>query len=268
MVGKRVGGWVADVVIALQFLTRLPLLLRPDFTPAAAARSLAWFPFAGLVIGLLLLLTTTASSLLPTLPAAIVVLAVWIALSGGLHLDGWMDTADGVLSHRNREQMLEIMKDSRVGAMGVIAGVLLLLFKFSLLTVVLEQQMDRGAWLWLITIPVWSRWWMCAAITLWPKAKAGSGMAALFDGAGKRELIRATTVALVFAVAAALIGGIPAEAAISGALLSLGVCVAVGSAAAWWLTRKLGGLTGDTYGAMNEALEAALLCLLVVMYTI
>ena len=268
MVGNRIRGWVDEAVIALQFLTRLPLFLTPHFTPAAAARSLAWFPFAGLVIGFLLILTTGVSLLLPTLPAAVVVLAVWSALSGGLHLDGWMDTADGVLSHRNREQMLEIMKDSRVGAMGVIAGVLLMLFKFSLLTVVLEPHTDRSTWLWLMTIPVWSRWWMCVAIVLWPKARAGSGMAALFDGAGKRELIRATVSAFILAVAATLIGGIPAGAAISGALLSLGVCVAVGSAAAWWLTRKLGGLTGDTYGAMNELLEAVLLCLLVVMYTI
>lgn len=268
MVGKRVGGWIGDVGVALQFLTRLPLPLQPDFTPAAAARSVTWFPLAGLVIGCLLTLSVGASSLLPPLPAAVLALAVWIALSGGLHLDGWMDTADGVLSHRSRERMLEIMRDSRVGAMGVIAGMLLLLFKFSLLSVLLQPQMDRGAWMWLMTIPVWSRWWMCAAMIRWPKARADSGMAALFNGAAGRELAGATAGAFIVAVMAPVVGGMPVGAAVAAALLSLFVCTAAGTVSAWWLTRKLGGLTGDTYGAMNEGLEALLLCVLVVMYTV
>ena len=77
---------------------------------------------------------------LPTMPAAVLLLAIWVVLTGGLHLDGLMDTADGILSHRPREQMLEIMKDSRVGAMGVIVCVLHLLLKFSLLYTLLDAE--------------------------------------------------------------------------------------------------------------------------------
>uniref|UniRef100_UPI0005850CC2 adenosylcobinamide-GDP ribazoletransferase n=1 Tax=Paenibacillus sonchi TaxID=373687 RepID=UPI0005850CC2 len=75
-------------------------------------------------------------------PAAVITLILWVWLTGGLHLDGWMDCADGLLSYRTRERMLEIMKDSRVGAMGVLACMLLLLLKASLLAAFLEG----GSW--------------------------------------------------------------------------------------------------------------------------
>ncbi|WP_148091983.1 adenosylcobinamide-GDP ribazoletransferase, partial [Paenibacillus sp. 598K] len=114
-------------------------------------------------------------ALLPTLPAAVLVLIAWAALTGGLHLDGWMDTADGVLSHRSRERMLEIMRDSRVGAMGVIAGTLLLMFKLSLLASLLALRPMSEALMWLAIIPLWSRWWMSVAVIGWPRARADGG---------------------------------------------------------------------------------------------
>ncbi|MFS0727946.1 adenosylcobinamide-GDP ribazoletransferase [Paenibacillus sp. 1P07SE] len=266
MVDKRLTGWLSDAVIAMQFLTRLPLPLRPAFTPEAASRSLGWYPLAGLAVGALLALAAWGiSSLVPPLPAAVLILAVWTALSGGLHLDGWMDTADGVLSHRSRERMLEIMRDSRVGAMGAIAGVLLLLYKFSLLAALLEVPHEPLPLWTLAAVPVWSRWWMAAAVIHWPKARADGGMAALFMTAGWRQLALASVMALSFSAVLLWIGGSYLWQALGMSLGGLAITALAGAIAAWWLTRKLGGLTGDTYGAMNEGLEAVLLTVVILI---
>ena len=259
MVGKRIIGWLSELVLALQFLTRLPLPLQPEFTTAAAARSVTWYPLAGLAVGALLTLAAwLASALLPTLPAAVLVLIAWAALTGGLHLDGWMDTADGVLSHRSRERMLEIMRDSRVGAMGVIAGVLLLLFKLSLLASLLEPRFAGDALIWLGVIPLWSRWWMSVAVIGWPRARADGGMAGLLVEVKRWQLLPLTLLALLGSVCW-LAAWMPLVPALLVSLAALAVAAVTGAAGAWWLTRKLGGLTGDTYGALNEGVEALLL---------
>ena len=101
---------------------------------------------------------------------------------------GLMDTADGILSHRPREQMLEIMKDSRVGAMGVIVCVLHLLLKFSLLYTLLDTEHvgERGSLLVLLAIvPIWSRWFMVAAIKNWPYARPRFGVRQLVQRSNK-----------------------------------------------------------------------------------
>ncbi|MCZ4151790.1 adenosylcobinamide-GDP ribazoletransferase, partial [Escherichia coli] len=102
--------------------------------------SVVYYPLVGAAIGLAVWLGGALfGTVLPALPAAVLTLTLWVWLTGGLHLDGWMDTADGLLSYRSRERMLEIMKDSRVGAMGVIACVLLLMMKAALLADFIAQ---------------------------------------------------------------------------------------------------------------------------------
>ncbi len=135
-----------------------------------------FYPFVGWVLGGLVAVLggmLTALGLPPTVAAALT-LCGWIALTGALHLDGLMDTADGIFSHRSRERMLEIMKDSRVGAMGVIACVLLLLIKWSLLSELLGTSGERlpSSWPLVSLAPLWSRWFMVAAIVGWPYARA------------------------------------------------------------------------------------------------
>jgi len=250
---------------AVQLLTRVPLPVQVPFDPPTLAASLLSFPLAGLLIGLL---TALASALLHLLDmpllAAALTLGWWIALTGGLHLDGWMDTADGVLSGRPREQMLDIMKDSRVGAMGVIAGVILLLVKFAALAALFERADSSVVWVLLALGPVWSRWWMTAAIAGWPNAREG-GMGAMFRASGPRHAAAAAVVAAVVSAAALRLTGLAAmQAWIAAAVLAFSAAI-VGAALAVWLNRKLGGLTGDTYGAMNEAAEAACLVALCVL---
>lgn len=230
------------------------------FQGAVLSRSVVYFPIAGAMIGACLYAAAWLLALfVPAWPGAVLLLIFWTALSGGLHLDGWMDTADGVLSHRSRERMLEIMKDSRVGAMGVLAAVFLLLFKASLLAELMQHEIIKLYGPLLVVIPMWSRAWMSTAIAGWPFARKGEGIAILFH---EVKHAQAAAALLLPAAATALVlrfAGMGREEALLWLLIFAFCTFIVGGILAAWLNHKLGGLTGDTYGAMNEAIEASLL---------
>ncbi|MGO4274011.1 adenosylcobinamide-GDP ribazoletransferase [Paenibacillus sp. TAF58] len=262
--------WLRACIAAFQFLTRLPIPVQIDYTDRVFQRSVIFYPLAGFVIGLLLLLAGEGLSLiLPAMPAAVLLLGFWVVLTGGLHLDGLMDTADGILSHRPREQMLEIMKDSRVGAMGVIVCVVHLLLKFSLLYTLLERGGLGGVCFMLAIVPIWSRWFMVAAIHSWPYARRDSGLGSLFRGVTKWHVTLSSLVALFTTTLFIVIFSI-SQADSSGTSfsftndLTIIFSFTIGTVLTGWIlatyiSRKLGGLTGDTYGALNELLETLLL---------
>ncbi|MDF2924254.1 MAG: cobalamin 5-phosphate synthase [Paenibacillaceae bacterium] len=254
-------------VAAVQLLSRFPLPVQVPYEERVLRRSVVFYPVVGLFIGLVLAIAGWGTVLvLPAGTAAAFLTGLWVALTGGLHLDGLMDTADGVLSHRSRERMLEIMKDSRVGAMGVIVCVLQLLMKYALLSALLAND-GKLQWSLLLLVPVWSRWYMTAAIAIWPYARKGEGMGALFREVGTRELALSSLAAAVISLAV-LAGALGGTGWSTAALLSAcGAAISggAGTLAAARLARKLGGLTGDTYGAVNELAETALL-LGVVLY--
>ncbi|OPH61349.1 cobalamin 5'-phosphate synthase [Paenibacillus ferrarius] len=262
--------WLRACIAAFQFLTRLPIPVQIDYTERVFRRSVVFYPLAGFVMGLLLLLAGKGLGIiLPPMPAAALLLSLWVVLSGGLHLDGLMDTADGILSHRPREQMLEIMKDSRVGAMGVIVCVLHLLLKFSLLYTWLDHLVDSGSWgnsCLIVVVPIWSRWFMVLAIYGWPYARKDSGLGSLFRSVRKGHVFASLGVALL--ATTVFVGGTLRDGNVSvmfDSTLWIIVCgVVLGTLAAGWafaayMSSKLGGLTGDTYGALNELLESVLL---------
>lgn len=260
-------GWSAAVAAAFQFLSRFPVPVRLNYTEELFRRSTVGYPLVGLAIGLTVLgAAWLLDVILPAGPAAAIVLAVWVALTGGLHLDGLMDTADGILSHRPREKMLEIMKDSRVGAMGVLACALVLLLKWSLLTELVGRW--PAAWL-LPLVPVWSRWYMVAAIASWPYARQGQegGMGGWFRSVRLRHTTAAGILALL--LSAAVVATIPAAegrlVAAQTAFWMVLTCAVVGNRMSAYIHRKLGGLTGDTYGAMNELLETLLMVVLLLL---
>lgn len=260
----------AAAAAAFQFLSRIPVRSHPDFSPELMKRSVVYYPLVGAVIGLCTTITALiAVLLLPPLAAAVVTLILWVGLTGGLHLDGWMDSADALLSYRPRERMLEIMKDSRVGAMGVLACVLLLLLKVSLLAALLESS----SWfeLPLLLLPlIWSRWFIVRAMGRWPLARSGEGLAGTFAGLPPRSELRALASAALLSISAAAIPAIVAGTAAwplaaAAVLLLPGAALLCGTLTARHISSRLGGLTGDVYGALNELLEAALLLLLVLL---
>lgn len=233
-----------NLLFALYQLTRLPLPAIP-FDEAACGRSIAFFPAVGLLLGAILAtLEWTAGWLYPPQVRAAILVAGMAVLTGGIHLDGFMDSIDGLFSGRPRERKLEIMRDSRVGAFGVIGVVCLLLLKYSLFLGLTDQALTRL----LPVIPALSRWGMSLAIVAFPYARR-EGLGKFYVSyAGNKELVGATIMA---AAVAALLG--------PPGMWLMTVAGAVTLLAGRKIKKELGGLTGDNYGFINELLEVVLL---------
>lgn len=263
--------WGQAAAAAFQFLSRFPVKANLDYSPALFRQSVKFYPLVGAAIGLVVWGAAAGLSfLLPPLPAAVLTLILWVWLTGGLHLDGWMDTADGILSYRSREQILDIMKDSRVGAMGVIACVLLLMLKLSLIYSLLVDGLDYTG---LLLLPlIWSRWFMIHAMSSWPTARGKGGLAGNFNGLNKGQIWASLIMAIVLSGISAAIAPLihMDNHSVTIALLGFSVLPLAAWGVGTWMARRLnatlGGLTGDTYGALNELLEAVALLMLVLIY--
>lgn len=211
---------------------------------------MAFYPLVGVLIGGLLaglawvLGRIGVGTAAPILPAALV-LAAWAGLTGALHLDGWADCCDALFVPVSRERRLEIMKDPRLGGFGAAGLILLLLVKLAALDGVLRGAHALPA---LIAIPALARWAAVIAARAYPSARPG-GMGDYFRrGLGRRELVIAAVLA---GLAAAPLGwrGPIVWAAAGLALLAM----------ARLARARLGGLTGDVYGAIIVLAETAAL---------
>jgi cobalamin 5'-phosphate synthase/cobalamin synthase len=267
--GRFIKGWVHPGVAAFGLLTRIPIRLQVVYDEQLFRRSVVYYPLAGLLVGLIVAgCGWGLSNVLPAGVAAVLTVAIWIYVTGGLHMDGLMDTADGLFSNRSPERMLDIMRDSRVGAMGVVAGVLQIAMKIALVVALFENAngVMVGA---IICVAIGSRAWMAAAIAWWPYARSeSSGMGSPYQGVRKKHAIASlgASSALQFAVVLVLV-----QASVISLTTAWLVCLgfllltlALGTSLARPISRKLGGLTGDTYGAMCELIETSLLLAVVV----
>ncbi|MFZ5596919.1 MAG: adenosylcobinamide-GDP ribazoletransferase [Bacillota bacterium] len=234
-------------VFALQLLTRIRIL-DLSFNEKALGRSTMFFPLVGLFLGgILVFIHRVAGEIFPPAAVAAAVVVALVMLTGGMHLDGFMDTVDGLFSGRPRERMLEIMKDSRAGSFGVVGVVCLLLFKFSLITGIAGVYDYMG----LIMMTVTGRWGMTYATARFPYARE-EGMGRLFTlHTGIPELAVASLTALVVSAVAGGLGGLIIF--LSAGIFTHLLCM--------YMNKVLGGLTGDTYGAVNEVLEVFVLAL-------
>jgi adenosylcobinamide-GDP ribazoletransferase len=253
--------WVLAGLAAFQFLTRFPLPVKMAYTYKLFRRSVVFYPFVGAVIGLINTLAGAGlREWLPSFPTSVILLSIWIAISGGLHLDGLMHTADGVLSHRPREQMLAIMKDSRVGAMGIIIGVLYMLLKLSFI-----MELVDGSWrfaaVFFFCTPIWSRWFMGVAMVRWHYVKGGGAdrLGSLYRNVHSRHIVGASLIAYLLTLGALWIFGFGGVELFCYSMALPLVTGLLGWCTAHYLTRKLGGLTNETYGALNELLEMIIL---------
>lgn len=239
-----------SVLVALQFLTRIPVQIRGSVSAQDLARSMAYFPLVGLLIGALAAALHRLSSFVfaPNVCDLIAILSL-IAITGNLHGDGLMDTADGFFSGKPRERILEIMHDSRTGAHGVMAGACLLLAKFVLLGQI-EAPMKGMA---LMAAPVLGRWAQVYGATLYPYVRGKSGTGSFVSCLGRRELALASLLSLGAAVL--LLGPVKGMGA-AGAVLTTTIFLAC------FAKRKIGGVTGDVLGALSECAEVAALLLI------
>jgi adenosylcobinamide-GDP ribazoletransferase len=232
--------------IAVEFLTVVRLGGR-SFDGAAFAAAQAWYPLVGLLLGCAVGLTwLLADAVLPRAPSTALAIVALAALSGGLHLDGLADTADGLFGGRDRESKLAIMRDSHTGSFGAIAIAAVLLLKWSALLSIAAGGAMFAA---LLLAPVLSRGAVVAAVGRYPYARE-SGMGARFPEAA-RGLPTIVALTLAAVIALAVYGPAGIVVAIGATLLAVGL--------AWYPYTKLGGLTGDIYGALIELIEVAVL---------
>ncbi|HEY8600392.1 MAG TPA: adenosylcobinamide-GDP ribazoletransferase [Thermomicrobiales bacterium] len=237
------------MLIALGFLTALPVPRR-TVTPTTLGRSLIFFPFVGLLVGFLLYgLDLVLAWVLPDGVRAACLLMVLIALTRGLHLDGLMDCCDGLFGGFTPERRLEIMRDSRVGAFGVLGAVVFLVMRYSGIAAL------DGGWrlVGLVLPPLLGRWAMAAAIVAYPYGRT-EGMGADFKRAATPWQAGLATMAAA-ALGVTLWWPWGAVALLPAALVLI--------LAARFILGRVGGMTGDCYGAINELVEVSLLLIVV-----
>lgn len=243
---------IGSFLNAVIFYTIIPL---PERFIGNWERIARWSPTIGLAIGFILGLLATGLNFLgiPLVTRSAIIVAGWVKITGGLHLDGAMDTADG-LAVADPERRLEVMKDSATGAYGAIAAVIILLLK----TVALSET-DLTLWLVLMLAASWARWGQVATIAFYPYLRKTG------KGAFHRENLRSPQdllLGLVFILSFELVlwwwGCLLWWQIIIVTLASSAIALLVG----YYFYRQLGGHTGDTYGAVVEWTEVSILCLL------
>ena len=241
--------------VALQFLTVIPIPWRLKASPDNLGRSVVYFPIVGLAIGLILAGFNWLFSLFLPVPVVnALLLVVLVILTGAIHLDGFVDTCDGLGGHRTAEDRWEVMHDSRAGAFGIVGVVLLLLVKY----VVLNGIPGYLMMVTLVFMPVVSRWAMVYAIFAHRYARPSGLGKAVKQAASWPRFTVATFV--TFIIALALIPLLH----LAGLAVMLGVW-AITVLVAVYLKSKFAGLTGDTYGAINEVAEVGALILIVLL---
>jgi len=237
---------VKGVFTAFTFLTRLPLPRARNFGPEDFSTSVVWFPLVGLVIGVLLTVTASLGLAASHWLAALLVVLVWIGVTGALHLDGAADLADALgAAHRDPERFHNVMKDPHIGAFGAIALIAILMTKLVATSVLLASQ-NNAFWL-LLLIPAWARF----GAMFWSRT-----LKAIAPGSGERFAWRSPAYAIwAWGLALFMVSGI--------AITFLFAMMAVLCLLLWrtYLKWRLNGMTGDCLGAGIEVCESGMLLL-------
>ena len=236
--------------IGLQFLTRISIVRQDHWTAEDFGRSVKYFPLIGAVLGIIYaafaygfyMFLPSRGIVLPPHVAAAILLILPPLMTGGIHCDGFMDTMDGVFSGRSRERMLEIMKDSCAGSNAVFCFVVLMFLEFAILLDMPQKTVASA----LFVMPVIARLMMVVGIACFPYARPdGLGKAfAQYAGRGTVLFASLCTLALVLPMGRLACGSL----VVSGAFTMF---------FANYVQKRLGGLTGDVYGAvatLNEGL--------------
>jgi len=244
-----------DFLQALSFLTILPAgkILPLPLEGKELARSMAFFPLVGFVIGLLLASGYYLLSLL--FPKSLV---LWLTigflafLTRGLHLDGFADTMDGLASGGTKEKILEVMRDSRIGAFGVISLILLIGAKYLALDQISNSSLPYS----LVLMTVMGRNSMVLVCYRSAYARPNEGLGKPFtENLSAREM--ALSLLSAFGLALLLKG-------LKGILVFVGTCL-FSLGYGFFFKKKLGGITGDILGAANELSELLSIILLMIL---
>lgn len=229
-------------LIALQFLTKIPVSLPHIPTPQQNAYSVLYYPMIGLMIGAVLWVLALYLPAIAIVKGAIIT-TVWVWITGGLHLDGLSDTVDGFVGgYGDKERTLAIMKDPHIGAMGVMAIVLAILLKFALVVGILQAN---GNLLALLFVPILGRLSLLYLLLSTPYIRQ-NGLGSALSTYLPKQL---TAMILILSLLSIFI--LPIKLAI-GLILVFGLTVFY---LRYWFKKRIGGITGDTLGAGVEMVE-------------
>jgi adenosylcobinamide-GDP ribazoletransferase len=241
---------------AILFYTIIPL---PSFLPISFSKVAVWLPVVGFLIGSLLGLSGYVFNVLGFSPflQGVLIVAFWICITGGLHLDGVMDTADG-LAVTNPDKRLTVMGDSHTGAYGVMAGVMVILLKVASVMAITENL-----WFYLVFSAGWARWGQFMSIVLYPYLKVEGKGAFL-----KKSLDLPFDIIFtcLFIIPLLLIQYFWLKNSLQLIVIETFIGIISSLLTGWWFYQQLKGHTGDTYGATVEWSEALILtCLSIVI---
>lgn len=248
------------IALLFRFMTRLPVGFEPKFDSDNLGKSMKFFPIVGMVMGLILWLFYLGLSNFiysPMVMAAILVI-IEVVLTGGLHLDGLADTFDGIFSYRSKQKMLDIMKDSRLGTNGGLVLILYFILKVALLYE-LELLVGIPSGVVLLLTPAIARLNSVINCASAPYARA-TGMGKTFvDNTNRCGVVVATILTVIFGGVVCYFYQIPYTI-----LGILPIVMILGYIFAKLMTRKIGGITGDTLGAVVELSEILVILLIYV----
>lgn len=244
-------GLMNSFLIGLQFLTRIFVVKQSVWTEQSFGESVKYFPAVGAILGIICAAIVGAINFLkmPLLTGA-TGFASLIILTGGIHCDGLMDSADGLFSGREREKILEIMKDSRAGSFGVVSMILVAAMEIST----------------LIELELLSTWWLCMAIYSAPiigrlmmVITIGAFPYARESGMGKAFAKFTTRRTIIFATGEMILLLLPLIFISPIFLICAGAASLIALIVTWrfatFSTEKIGGVTGDIYGAITTLSE-------------
>lgn len=240
---------------ALQFLLLTPAFIRRAFTPQEMGKAVGFYPLVGLLLGAILaIVDILLGFIFPIQVRSALILALWVVLTGGLHLDGFLDACDGLLGGSTPERRMEIMRDERVGAFALAGGVLLLLIFFASLNVSMSAR-----WAALLLAPLLGRWAISLALVVYPYARPSGLGRGIKDHAGATQAIFATVTAILVVAVVAF------TCQSAAPLIALVVAAVTLWLSAQFVLRRIPGMTGDTYGAIDMLVEAGVLLAFVAM---
>jgi adenosylcobinamide-GDP ribazoletransferase len=251
------------LLLAIQFLTIIPVRIRGTISERQIGGSGVFFPLVGVLQGLVASLGVLV--LIKVFPPEVVsglVMLLLIATNGGFHLDGLADTFDALAvkstgdSLRDRQKRLSVMKDSATGAIGVTAIVMAILLKYLLINSLFQKHNPEGAAYLLFLMPVFSKWAMIPVMAHGRPARDG-GLGKMFiDGTGLRAVILSSLLLVAIYFAATIPSGFLTVSSTARLLCLSGLLLyAVGFLWSFFCGRKFGGLTGDTTGAAAEVAD-------------
>ncbi len=247
------------LILLFKFMTRLPIPANPKFDSVELGKSMKFFPIVGMNLGIIMFIAYYLGEKIipsPYLLAGILVL-LEIALTGALHLDGLSDTFDGIFSYRSKQKMLDIMKDSRIGANGAIALIMYFILKILLLGALGEMNVDGKIIIpgdpmgyALLVTPVIARANSVLNCVMAPYAKSAGSAKDFVEQTTRQGLFFAILISTIYSLAVIFIGRFSLNPVYVVNIIF--VTHILGAYFAKLMERKIGGVTGDTLGAVVE----------------